>query len=114
MSIDTLTPPAEATAAPPTGVSPERLPLPPELMPFAAEAEAYYRELPRLLDAGESGRFAVVHGGRVHGTWDTYRDAKQFGRERFADELFMAQRIDRRFLAALAPYFGESSTAEGD
>jgi hypothetical protein len=57
------------------------MPLPPELRPLATELETFYRELSRLLDEGEAGRFAVVRGAQVVSIWDTYRDelARFFG-----------------------------------
>ena len=65
--------------------------------PLAAEVASYRRELPRLLQEGEAGRFVVIQGGIIFGTWDTYRDASQYARERFPlDQPFMVQRIDAR------------------
>jgi hypothetical protein len=76
-----------------------------KLKPLATEVEVYRRELPRLLQEGEAGRFAVIQGGRVYGTWDTYRDASQYGREKFPlDQPFMVQRIDARDVERLARF----------
>lgn len=72
------------------------------LLPLAAEIATYCRELPRLLDEGEAGRFVVIRGDRVLATWDSYRDALQYGYERFGDQPFMAQRIDPRDVERLA------------
>ena len=68
--------------------------------------EAYYRELPRLIDEGEEGRYAVVKGTTVHGAWDTYRDALQYGYDRFGTESFMVQVVDSRYLSAYEKWFG--------
>src|SRR5947207_2081024 len=76
---------------------PPELSLADSLKPLAAEIASYRRELPRLLQDGEAGRFAVIRGGTVYGTWDTYRDASQYAREKFLlDQPFMVQRIDAR------------------
>jgi hypothetical protein len=84
--------------------------LPEQLHPLATELGVYYRELPRLLEEGEAGRYAVVKGETFHGTWDTCRDARQYGYERFEDGLFLTQKIDARFLAILAPLYGSSAS----
>ena len=82
-------------------------PLPDALLPLATEIEVYYRELPRLLDEGEGGKYFVVKGTEAYGVWDTFFDAVQYGHEKFSDGQFMAQKIDRRNLTALAEFFGE-------
>jgi hypothetical protein len=61
---------------------------------FQQELCVYLQQLPSLLAEGEEGRFAVIKGNQISGTWDTYRDASQYGRERFGDEPFMIHRID--------------------
>ena len=81
-------------------------PLPPELRPLATELETFHRELPRLLDDGEAGRFAVLKGAQVVSTWDTYRDAIQYGYEKFGVEPFLVQPIDTRYEVELAQFFG--------
>lgn len=73
--------------------------------PLAKELGVYFRELPRLLHEGEQGRYAVVKGEIFHGTWDTFRDARQYGYERFEDGHFLTQKVDARYLTLLAPYF---------
>lgn len=80
-------------------------------MPFERELAAYRRELSRLLEEGEAGKYALIKEEQVLSVWDTYRDAMQNGRERFGDELFMVQRIDPRDPARLAALFPEASTA---
>ncbi len=75
-------------------------------MVLEKEVAAYGRELSRLLEEGEAGRFAVLHGDQLISTWDTYRDALQYGYERFGDQPFMVQQIDardRERLAQLTP-----------
>lgn len=65
-------------------------------MALETEFDTYGRELPKLLEDGEAGRFAVIQGDKVFSTWDTYRDALQYGYERFGDQPFMVQQIDAR------------------
>ena len=79
---------------------------PEQLRPMRTELETFYRELPRLLDEGEEGRFVVVKGGSLHGVWDTFRDARQHGGEVFGLEQFVAQEIDRRYLPVFEQWFG--------
>jgi hypothetical protein len=88
--------------------------LPEQLHPLATELGVYYRELPRLLQEGEAGRYAVVKGETFHGTWDTFRDARQYGYDRFEDGLFLTQKVDARYLSLMAPYFGSNSSASGE
>jgi hypothetical protein len=70
------------------------------------ELETYYRELPRLLEDGEEGRYALVKGGAVHSVWDTFRDARQRGVEQFGMEPFMVQEVDARYLVGYGKWFG--------
>lgn len=85
---------------------------PEQLAPLRTEMEAYYRELPRLLEEGEAGRYAVVKGTEFCGTWDSFRDGLQYGYERFGGEQFMTQKIDARDLPSLAHWFGPLPTAD--
>jgi hypothetical protein len=62
---------------------------------MAKDLAAFLRELPRLLEDDEAGRYAVVSGGKVLATWDTYRDATHYARERCEEETFIVQKIDR-------------------
>jgi hypothetical protein len=75
-----------------------------QLHPLATELGVYYRELPRLLQEGKEGRYAVVKGDTFHGTWDTFRDARQYGYDKFSDGLFLTQKIDSRYLHFLQPF----------
>lgn len=87
---------------------------PEQLAPLRAEMETYYRELPRLLECGEDGRYAVVKGDKVYGAWDTFRDARQCGIELFADQLFMVQIVDARFLVGFGKWFGPRPDKNGE
>jgi hypothetical protein len=66
--------------------------------PMALEREiaTYRRELPRLLQEGQGGRWALIKGGDLVSIWDTQRDAIQAGRERFGLEPILVKHIDRR------------------
>lgn len=69
--------------------------------PNSADFDAYLRELPRLLKAGEAGRVALIHGGRLVSVWDTPGDALQAGHDRFGpDADFLTQPISRKDLDA--------------
>ncbi|WP_439630075.1 hypothetical protein [Gemmata sp.] len=78
---------------------------PEKLIPLRTELAVYARELPRLLDAGDAGKYFVAKGETVHGVWDTYHDAIQHGYAVVPDGRFLAQLIDPRFLPLLATYF---------
>ena len=78
---------------------------PAELKPLAAEIHTFFRHLPQLLDEGYAGRFVLVKGDGVFGVWDTHRDAIQSGHERFEDGVFLAQKVDQRFLDAFGGFF---------
>jgi hypothetical protein len=84
--------------------------MPEQLHPLATELSVFCRELPRLLEEGEEGRYAVVKGETFHGTWDTFRDARQYGYDRFEDGLFLTQKVDARFLSLIAPFFKTDSS----
>jgi hypothetical protein len=61
---------------------------------FALEKElrTYHRELPRLL-ADAEGKFAVIHGDEVSGTWETYEDALQAGYDRYQLTPFLVKKV---------------------
>ena len=61
---------------------------------------AYRKALPRLLEEGEAGRFAVIAGDAVAHVWDTADDAMQaasllIGADRFAVYQVKPQDVDR-------------------
>jgi hypothetical protein len=89
-------------------------PLPENMHPLATELRVYYRELPQLLAEGHDGKYFVAKGDASYGVWDTFHDAIQFGHDKFPDGKFLAQMIDRRFLAALAPFCGPHPEAEAE
>ena len=86
---------------------------PENIRPMAADLNAFFREVPRLLHEGEEGRYALIDSGKLLSTWDTYSDALQAGYEKFgADGLFIVQKIDRRqyerFMTLLDPPAGNT------
>jgi len=84
------------TALPPGPMIPVEN-FPENVRPLAADLNALFREMPRLLHEGEEGRYALIDSGKLLSTWDTYSDALQAGYEKFgADGLFIVQKIDRR------------------
>lgn len=63
-------------------------------MALKRELETYLRERPRLLAEGQLGRFVVIHGDEVLGTFDTLEQALTAGYERYGlDEPFMAREV---------------------
>ena len=60
------------------------------------EIAAYRRELPRLLEEGEAGRYALVRGDQLVSIWDTQGDAIQAGCDKFGLEFFYIKKIDTR------------------
>jgi hypothetical protein len=61
--------------------------------PFSTEWQAFKREVARLVNEGQSGRFAVFKGDRLVGVWDTLLLANQAGRQQFAGQPFLIQEI---------------------
>jgi hypothetical protein len=87
---------------------------PEKFNPLRTELETYYRELPRLLEEGDEGRYLVVKGTTVCSAWDTLRDALQYGYERFGLEPFLAQVVDSRYLPLYEKWFGPLPPSEGE
>jgi hypothetical protein len=87
----------DTTAAPAIGPTIPIENFPENLRPIATDLNAFLREVPRLVDEGEEGRYALIDGGIFLSTWDTYSNALQAGYEKFgAGGLFIVQKIDRR------------------
>lgn len=55
------------------------------------EIATYSRHLPELL--GEQGRFVLIKGTEVAGTFDSYRDALTAGYQRFKLDSFLVKQI---------------------
>jgi hypothetical protein len=64
--------------------------------PTVADLAVYLRELPRLLEEGHAGRYALINGDEVISVWDTQRDVLQAGHERFGLDPFQVKKIDPR------------------
>jgi hypothetical protein len=69
---------------------------------FEREIAAYLRELPRLLDEGQTWRHALIKGDEIVSIWDTDGDAIRAGSERFGLEPFYVKKIDPRDPARFA------------
>jgi len=63
---------------------------------YEKELETYLRELPRLLEEGEEGRYALIKGDEVLSIWDTQPDASQAGREKFGRDPIFVKEIRAR------------------
>jgi hypothetical protein len=74
----------------------------PNPIPLERETETYRRELPRLLAGGHAGRFALIKGADVIGTWESQAEALEAGRERFGLESIAVKKIDQRDVDLLA------------
>jgi hypothetical protein len=59
--------------------------------PLEKELETYRRELPQLLK--DEGKFVLIQGDKVHGTWATYDDAIKEGYRLFQLTPFLVKRI---------------------
>ena len=60
---------------------------------LSAEFATFQRELARLIQEGEQGRWALVHGEEVASIWDTFPDAVQAGYDRFGLVPFLVQQV---------------------
>jgi hypothetical protein len=65
----------------------------PDGQPFAREWRAFKRDVVRLVQEGQAGKFAVFHGDRLVGIWDTQFLADQAGRQQCGGERFLIQEI---------------------
>ena len=54
----------------------------------------YRRELPRLLQEGQAGRYALIKNDQVVSVWDTVGDALQAAAERFGLESVATYKIN--------------------
>jgi hypothetical protein len=60
-------------------------------MALEREIETYRRKLPELL--GRKGKYVVIHGEEIIGTFDGMEDALRAGYERFLNEPFLMREI---------------------
>src|SRR5205809_1077338 len=75
------------------GIRIDEVPDIPEAEPFAEEWKTFKREVFRLVNDGEIGKFAVLKGEQLVGVWDTLSDAELAGRRQFGDAPFLVQEI---------------------
>jgi hypothetical protein len=66
-------------------------PRPPQVSPeqwdrAQRDLQTYRRELPRLLQEGHAGRYAIIKDDQIVSLWDTLGDALQAAGERFGLE----------------------------
>lgn len=73
-------------------------------MAFEREVAAFRRELPRLLEQGERGRFALVYGDEVISVWDTRGDAIQAGWMRFGLVPILVQEVQSEEKPIFIPF----------
>ena len=60
-------------------------------MSLEREIETYRRKLPELL--ANAGKFVVIHGDEIAGTFDTHADALAVGYDRYGDRPFLVRQI---------------------
>ena len=71
----------------------------------------FYRELARLLAAGEEGRTAVIHDGSVVSLWDTLGDAVQAAYQQFGvDGVFLTAAVKASDLERLPRLLAQHRT----
>lgn len=63
---------------------------------LAEEWETYRREVGRLLAEGNEGRYILIKGREIIGTWDRDREALDAGYKMFLLQPFMVHRIQER------------------
>ncbi len=61
-------------------------------MALEKELETYQRELPNLIGQ-HAGKFVLIGGDKVSGTWETYRDALQEGYRLYGLKPFLVKQI---------------------
>lgn len=80
--------------------------LPASLEPLRTELETFYHVLPGLLADGLAGKRVVIRGQTVHGTFDTFDDARAFGWGAFGDDKFIALEVNAEALEVFRAVFG--------
>jgi len=69
---------------------------------YEKEIATYVRELPRLLQEGQTGRHALIKGDEILSIWDTQGDAIQAGREKFGLDPICVKTIDEADIGRFA------------
>ncbi|HEV7221712.1 MAG TPA: hypothetical protein VGN42_03370 [Pirellulales bacterium] len=65
-----------------------------EAKPLQKELETYEKHKDELIEKAE-GKFVLVHGDQVAGTWGTYDDALKAGYEKFGLSPFLVKQVQR-------------------
>jgi hypothetical protein len=77
------------------------------------DLETYRRELPRLLQEGNAGKYAIIKDDQVVSIWETLGDALQAAGERFGLEAVATYHINpldvERFALAVAQPAGKEA-----
>ena len=60
------------------------------------EWDTFLKEMPRLLDEGQRGKYVLIQGDTVLGVWDTLDEAIAAGYDRVGLDPFLAQEINDR------------------
>jgi hypothetical protein len=80
------------TSALKNGQLTESGPVSPDVFGLEKELRTYRRLLPTLL--ADQGKYAVIHGDELAGTWGTYEDALQAAYTAFGLNPFLVKRIE--------------------
>lgn len=70
------------------------LPEPQPGSPLVREWNTYRREVGRLLAEGQQGRWVLIRGERIIGTWDSEAEAEAAGLQQFQRQPFLIHRIE--------------------
>lgn len=62
-------------------------------MALEKELETYNTKLPELLE--DEGKYVLIHGDQVHGTYSSFEDALREGYETFGLEPFLVKQIQK-------------------
>lgn len=76
-------------------------------MALEVEYQTFLREIPRLL--AEEGKYVLIRGNELFGTFDTFEQGLRAGYERFGLDGFMLQEIrsELEVVDILTPFFDE-------
>lgn len=83
-----------------------------QMMALEVEYETYLRELPHLL--AEEGKYVLIRGNELFGTFDTFEQGLHAGYERFGLDGFMLQEIRPAEYAVdiVTPFFDDDDEDE--
>jgi hypothetical protein len=63
------------------------------MQPLEKELETFKKELPTLIN--DEGKFVLIHGTEIAGTFSSYEDAIKIGYEKFHLEPFLVKQINQ-------------------